>query len=64
MKYRVVVSGSPYTIVADRMDRDDGRLSFFDEVDCGDIDPDYKPVAEFNLSKVDGIIWEDNNLED
>lgn len=63
MKYTVIVSGKPYTVVADKHETFDriGLVKFFD---LNDKSLESTDVAEFNLQKIDGIIWEDNNASD
>jgi len=65
MKYTVIVGGNPYTVVADAMERQsDGVVRFWDRLSEDAHIGGIESVAEFNASKVDGIIFEDNNLED
>ena len=63
MKYTVIVGGNPYVVVADWMTQADGRVLFGDNI-CDDNGVVAEDVAEFKQDKIDGIIFEDNNLED
>ena len=60
MKYVVICGGNPYDVIATHMAEFAGVVKFFDM----SLDQKRTEVAEFNASKIDGIIFEDNNLED
>ena len=61
MKHIVIIGGNPYVVLAETNYEKDGveRFVDFDHAKDKEI-----IVAEFDKSKIEGIIFEDNNLED
>ena len=64
MKYTVIIGERPYTVIADGYDEPScGTVITFYDGDYG-VSTDWKKVAEFKRGKIDGIIFEDNNLNE
>lgn len=57
MKYTVVMGDALVAVKADYMEQDEERVMFWRHTDKEPL-----PVAEFKRSKVDAMIWEDNNV--
>jgi len=58
MKYTVIVGGNPYTVVADKYERE--RVS--DVVRF--TDDNGALVAEFKATRIQGVILQDNNVSE